>query len=168
MAETRIRQRLAERLGNRSRFLGARVVQQHGELVAAQSGDQVATACALAQQRAHLDQQPVSGKMAECVVDVLEVVEVDVEQCADAMRAARALHDAFDLLQKETAIVETGETVVLGLCAQMLHHRSAFADVRDQCRVEAFTLQLHATDLDGHREVAATLALSADFAFLAD
>ena len=62
------------------------VGQQHGELVAAEARERVAGAQPLAQQRRDATDELVAGVVAERVVDVLEVVEVEHEQ-----RAARAV-----------------------------------------------------------------------------
>ena len=51
--------------------------QQHDELVAAQTGDEVAVAADRAQPVGDLDEDAVAGGVAEAVVDRLEAVEVE-------------------------------------------------------------------------------------------
>ena len=64
------------------------ILEQHGELVAAQPRDRVAGRAAQ-QPLGHLDQQLVAGGVAEAVVDRLEVVEVE-EEHGDLCRRAGA------------------------------------------------------------------------------
>ena len=52
-------------------------MQQHSELVAAQTRDHAALADRLDEARRHLLEQPVADDMAECVVDRLESVKVE-------------------------------------------------------------------------------------------
>ena len=63
---------------------------QHGELVAAQAGDDVALAQARAEALGDLLQQHVAGLVPEGVVDVLEAVEVD-EQRRELLAVARGV-----------------------------------------------------------------------------
>ena len=66
------------------------LLQQHGELVAAQPRHQVARAHAVGQAARHLAQQRVAGDVAEAVVDDLEAVEVEEHHReARASRPAR-------------------------------------------------------------------------------
>jgi hypothetical protein len=58
----------------------AGVLEQDRELVAAQAGQQVPGAQVLAQPGTHLDQQLVPGVMAQAVVDLLELVQVQHQQ----------------------------------------------------------------------------------------
>ena len=63
--------------------------QQDGELVAADAGHQVGAGHAGLQPRADLAQEPVTRLMAERVVELLEVVEVDQQQRELALGGAR-------------------------------------------------------------------------------
>ena len=60
---------------------------QHGELVAADPGDEIAVVHGAAQALGDLDQQAVAGLVAEAVVDELEVVEVQEEHGQPLLRA---------------------------------------------------------------------------------
>ncbi len=57
------------------------IVEQYRELIAAQAGQQVVAAQALLQPGTHLDQQLVPGTMTKAVVDFLEPVQVQHQQC---------------------------------------------------------------------------------------
>ena len=59
-------------------------VEQDGELVAAEPGDRVRRADGVQEALRHLAQDRVAGRVAEAVVDGLEVVEVD-EHDADRL-----------------------------------------------------------------------------------
>ena len=70
-----------ERVGDDLGLLdGGAERQQHGELVAADAGHELGAGDAGLQARADLAQQPVAGVVAERVVELLEVVEVDQQQ----------------------------------------------------------------------------------------
>ena len=94
------------------RLLGA--VQRdlhHGELVAAEAGDEVRILHAAADAARHLLEQGIAHGMAEHVVDALELVEIDAVQ-----RQHLALHHAgeraFHGLAEQHPVGEPGERVV--------------------------------------------------------
>ena len=93
---------LADRLGD---VLTA--VDDDGELVAADAGDDVAGPHAAAQPLGEDEQELVAGGVAAAVVDALEVVEVDEEH---AHRAAAAQHPVGDLLEQR-AVGQSGQRV---------------------------------------------------------
>ncbi len=62
---------------------------QHGELVTAEARHDVTLAHGLAQPPRHLDEQGVAGLVAELVVDLLEVVEVEEQQAGRVGRRRR-------------------------------------------------------------------------------
>jgi hypothetical protein len=74
---------IAQHLGFRSRR------DDHGELVAAQAGHQADVADAVAQAFGHFDQQGVANRMAQAVVDALEVVEIQAQHGAAACSPLR-------------------------------------------------------------------------------
>ena len=71
------------------------LLEQQSELVAAEARDRVGRAHRLAQPRGDADQQVVAGLVAECVVDLLEVVDVDEQ---DRCERARVTPHAFERL----------------------------------------------------------------------
>ena len=80
-------QRLADALGDPDRDRGPRDVVEHDqELVAPKTSDQVRVAAGQAQALGDQHEQLVAGRVAEAVVDGLELVEVHVHG-ADARRA---------------------------------------------------------------------------------
>ena len=62
-------------------------LEQHGELVTAETGDQVVGAHAALESRGDGDEQLVTDVVAEAVVDELEVVEVDEQHRDDTVLA---------------------------------------------------------------------------------
>src|SRR5438477_11965141 len=74
-------------LGDLGRFVN--LVQQHDELVAAESGHDIAVAQRAFRALGHLDQKRVAIGMAERIVDHLEPVEVDEQHGALMMVAQR-------------------------------------------------------------------------------
>ena len=74
-------------LGEQARVVGVAEAAEHHELVSAEAGDGVGLPHSARQPPGDLDEHLVAGLMPECVVDRLEVVEVD-EQEGDATGAA--------------------------------------------------------------------------------
>ncbi len=66
----------------------AGVVEQHGELVAGETGEHAVDAQAVAQAPGQADQQFVAGLVAEAVVDPLEVVDVHQQQADRVLAVA--------------------------------------------------------------------------------
>ena len=88
------------------------VVQQHGELVAAQARREVARLQRAAQAPGDRLQQLVADRMAERVVDRLEVVEVEEE---DRVVAPARGEQLAELIEEQRAVGEPGQRVVEGL-----------------------------------------------------
>jgi hypothetical protein len=72
---------------------------EHGELVAAEAGEEVAAAQHLAQAMGDLDQEPVALLVAERVVDLLEAIEVDQQQQGGSQREEEGARVAGDRLR---------------------------------------------------------------------
>ena len=103
------------------------VGQQHAELVAAEAGDGVALAERLLQAVRDLLQQAVARVVAERVVDLLEVVEVDQHHGRGDVRAAAGGDRLLDAVAEERAVGQAGERVVQRLV--LLGDRGAAAAV---------------------------------------
>jgi hypothetical protein len=67
--------------GDHQGFVLIHDLAQHGELVAAEPGDEILAAEGLFEPPGDPPQQLVAGVMAEAVVDHLEPVEVEEHQC---------------------------------------------------------------------------------------
>ena len=124
-----------------------------GELVAAHAGDGVGLAHQRAQPIGHQLQQLVAGRMAQRVVDVLEVVEVEQVGGHD-LAALDARQRLLQALVEQHAVGQAGQRVVqrhvrdLGLRAALL------GDVLVRGDGAAVGHRLH-----GHGDVAAVAQL---------
>ena len=121
----RLEQLVGDVLGRVPR--GAR--QQRGELVAAEPGEHVALAQPRAQHRRDARDDLVAGGVAERVVDVLEVVEVEQQQRAVGAVAAHEVGVRVDLVGEARAVVQAGQRVVRGEVVQVLLVVAAVRDV---------------------------------------
>ncbi len=119
-------QRLDNPLGNRFGTIGvASGVDQQGELVAAQARQLVARLQLLFQARHHLQDQAVATLVAEGVVDVAEVVQVQV---AEGKATAVILGQARGQQGLEAlAVGDAGQRVLLGQALQGRHQHAALA-----------------------------------------
>jgi hypothetical protein len=89
--------------GRASALARLRVLQEDGELVAADAGDGVLGAHGGNQPPRHRDQKRVTGLVAEAVVDALEVVEVD-EKHAECAATPPVRHGALQTSDEEGSI----------------------------------------------------------------
>ena len=104
-------------------------VEQDGELVAAEAGDRVGRAHRRLEPPRDLLQDRVAGRVAEAVVDGLEVVEVD-EHDADRRASATRAHDrVLDAVGEQRAVGEARDRVVERLVRELVLERLALADV---------------------------------------
>jgi hypothetical protein len=84
-------------------------VQQRGEFVAAETRENRRIAEFVPEQARDLEQQPVAGGVAEAVVDLLELVEIEIEQGALAVVLFRLLQRLGQLLGEVMAVEKPGE-----------------------------------------------------------
>ena len=126
----RLQERLEHALGGVGRLLRADdVLEQDGELVAAEARRGVGGADARGQALGDLAQDLVAGGVAEAVVDRLEVVEVE-EDDRDAVLLATVAGDGVaHALDEQGAVGEVGDRVVEGLVGELLLEGLALADV---------------------------------------
>src|SRR5262249_2617114 len=113
--EAEVADRLARTLGDARRLLERATLEQHAELVAAQTGDGVRGAYPRLQQPGDVAQQTVAGLMSAGVVHYLELIEVDVEQRVGALAALRRQQRRVQAVVELAAVDEPGEGVVAGL-----------------------------------------------------
>ena len=107
------------------------VGQQYRELVAAEPRERVARAQPILQERRDRQDELVTGMVAERVVDVLEVVEVEDEQ-RPARSVARDVRDVgVELLLEAAAVEQARQRIVVGEPAQLVLEAAALGDVLD-------------------------------------
>ena len=128
----RRRQLLVDPLGDAGGVrLAVDVVEQHGELVAAQARERVARPHAALEPARGADQQLVAGLVSEAVVDRLEAIEIEVEHREQriAQRAPRAVKQVLEAVEEQRAVREIGERIVERLPLKLLLDLLALGDV---------------------------------------
>jgi hypothetical protein len=129
-ADDHLADRPAQPLGDVQRAVDAGARHEHPELLAAGAGDVVDAAPDLPQHAADLAQHRVAGRVAEAVVDVLEVVDVDRQHSVALPITAQTLGLVVQPLLDRAPVQETGEAVVLAAVAQ--HHDEPDQHEREQ------------------------------------
>ena len=109
-----------------------RVLHEDGELVTAQPRGRVLVAQGSREPLGDGEQDDVAARVAEAVVDVLEVVEVEGEdrQRAPRLRLA-AGQGVVDAVEEQLPVRQPGQGVVEGLGRQVLLQPLALGDVAD-------------------------------------
>ena len=148
---TRSRSASSRPSATRHRTVGARPVQEHGELVAAEAGEHVRRAQASLEDRRDAADEAVAGLVAERVVDVLEVVDVDHEHAAGLTLALDEQHLLAELLEEAAAVEQTRQGVVVGEELQLGLERLALGHVAEQ----ALDLALAAVVVEVHERLVA-------------
>jgi hypothetical protein len=95
-------------------IVGVGPVQKYGELVPAETRDQVARAKPFLQNLPHFPQDVVSGAMSQVVVHLLEPVEVEQQQAQRRLVATGASDFGLDLALEVRVVPEPGEMVEVG------------------------------------------------------
>jgi hypothetical protein len=113
----------------RLRRIIAQILEQDDELVAAEARDTVALAHRLGQPPCDLLQEQIADLVSAGVVELLEVVQVDEDQCAVLPRACRGGQRLIQPVEQEPAIRESGQRVVEGEPANRLLGFLALAHV---------------------------------------
>src|SRR5207342_1175512 len=88
------------------------LVEQDRELVSAEARNRVGRAHEVLEPSSDLLEDLVAGRMAEAVVDGLEVVEVDEDDADRRATAARPLDRMLDTVGEESAVRELGHGIV--------------------------------------------------------
>ncbi len=99
------------------------------ELVAAEPGHQFARPDGGPEPVGDLDEQLVTGGVAQRVIDDLEVVEVE-EQAGEA--AGAGAEPLGDVLRQQRAVGQAGQGVVIGLVSELGLERETVGDVLDR------------------------------------
>ena len=111
--------------------LGGDVVEQDGELVAAQPRQRVARPQAALQPPRGADQQLVAGLVSQAVVDRLEAIEIEVQHREQriAQHPPRAMKQVLQAIDEQRAVREIRERIVEGAVLQLLLGLLALGDV---------------------------------------
>ena len=105
------------------------LVEQDRELVSPEARDRVGRPHRVLEPSRDLLEDRVAGRMAETVVDGLEVVEVDEDDADRRASAPRALDRMLDAVCEESAVRELGDGIVERLVRELLLERLALADI---------------------------------------
>ena len=108
-------------------------LEQHGELVAAEAGGGVARGEPLGEPAGADAQQLVARGMAERVVDLLEVVEVEEEDGEALLRGRAGVERVLEPVDEQRAVREVGQRVVERAVGEPVLQRDA---VRHVARVD--------------------------------
>ena len=104
-------------------------VEEDGELVATEPRDRVARADRSLEAAPDFLKDRVAGRMAEAVVDGLEVVEVDEHDSDRRAAATRALDGVVDSVGEQRAVGEARHGVVERLVGELILELLPLADV---------------------------------------
>ena len=96
------------------------ILDQDGELVAAQPRDGIGLPQAAGETLGHDRQQAVAGDVAEAIVDRLEAVQVEDHDRDQALVAPRPGERALQPVLKQRAVGQPGQLVVLGQPAELI------------------------------------------------
>ena len=119
-------------LGERSRlFRVTQGILQHDELVAAETGDDVGASHGRAQPVGHDAQELIAARVAQRVVDLLELVEVD-EVDGEWPAAAQARHRGVHLVAEKRPVRQAGERIVAGQLIDLGLGHAPIGDVLEQ------------------------------------
>ena len=103
--------------------------EQHYELVAAQAGHGIFLAYAALQAGREHFQHRIADRMAERVVDVLEMIQIEIEQCATQIVASQQGDLLVETIQQQGAIGQVGQRVVVGQVVDLCLCLFQLADV---------------------------------------
>ena len=88
-----------------------RLRHDDGKLVAAQSGHQIAIPYAGLDALADLDQELIANDVPKPVVDILEVVEIEIENCKSLVQPDRSRERAFKTFEEGQPVRQVGQFV---------------------------------------------------------
>ena len=145
--------RLADRrlctLGHRGTGCRVGTSDHHRELVAAEAGNRVAGPQQPQQSLADDLQHDVAGRMAEAVVDQLEVVEIEAQH-----RHGHVIGEgALDLIAEQCAVAQAGQPVVRGLVQQQ--GAAVFQLPRHRDQAQHHQTEQHDGPAEQHRQLQA-------------
>ena len=108
------------------------VLDHHGELVAAETANNIITANSLAQARGRLVQQFVTCLVTKGVVGRLEVVQVDEHQRQPAARSADLRQGIIDVFVEELPVGKLGQRVGMGQPVKLLFRALALVQLHTE------------------------------------
>ena len=127
------------------------VLLEHNEFVAAEAGDEILRPQHFAQAAGDRAQQLVAAGMAERVVDLLELVEVDEQQRRQLLGTVLGRQQVADLVAEIDPVGQRGQFVVARQMADLGFGVAPLGDVLEQhdCAALGHRLEL-STTANGH------------------
>ena len=139
----------------------ADVRHQQGEFVAAKSGQRVGRSHIRLQPFGDRLEQPVSDRMSQRIVDILEMIEIEIKHREAALAAARAFDRPGDLGDEDAAIGQSGEDVDLRHPLELVFRFLALRNFAGCRKQEIASAEGGAADRDLDPEQPAVLGLAA-------
>ncbi len=102
-----------QRLCQLFRFRAALHARQQGKLIASESRQNVVAALVGMKPACHLLEKSVTGRMTPGVVDYLEAIEVEQQQCRPWLAAAILAELGPEAFDEETPVWQAGQFVVV-------------------------------------------------------
>ena len=100
-------------------FIGD-TVTQNDELVATNTGNDVGRASGIHQALRNIGEQHVAHVVANGVVHIFQVVEVNKEHCSSRFHGAAAVERFGKFAQEQHAVRKPGERIVRGLACEFV------------------------------------------------
>ncbi|MEZ5906976.1 MAG: hypothetical protein R3C69_18415 [Geminicoccaceae bacterium] len=144
-------EQLGRDIGSGGRSL--QVAQHHGEFVAAEPGDRVGIPQHPGQPLAHCPQQRIARVVAEPVVDLLEVIEIEHQEGTQVAWSATVGEIALQPLEQHPTVGEPGEAIALGEHPDPLLRRFHRGQVLNQ-REPALLGRMQHDAIEQHRHAA--------------
>ena len=112
--------------------------RQHGKLVATEARDGIGLANVRAQSIGHRFQHPIANGMAERIVDILEMIEVEVKHAKEMLVPPRAGGRLLERFQESGAIDQARQSVVAGEVDEIFLNSPAVGDVAHGSKTDHF------------------------------
>ena len=129
------------------RLVDAGALEQDGEFVTAQTTHPVVAAHVHQEHAGNLAQQLVTGDMSTGIVDQLELVKIEKQECVVFAEGTRRLDCALQPDLDFATIDETGQRIVAGLIEHLVRKSASLRDVFDDAE-DALLAADVAVDLD--------------------
>ena len=119
-------------LGGRLTQLVAQFFEHHHEFIAAQPRHAVTLAHTGLQPARHLDQQQVAHRMALRVIDRLEVIHIQKQQCARPAATRADRHRMLQTIPQQAAVRQMGQRIVESQTMNIFFRLLALGNVADE------------------------------------
>src|SRR3989339_2219380 len=98
------------------------ITKDYRKFISTQPGHKVGFPNMLQQTVSHGNEDTIANLMAMLVVDILESVQIDVQECKHSCRPFTLCYNPFQGIEKEPSIGETCQCVVIRILFQLQCH----------------------------------------------